>query len=59
MTKGEILSRARDLNGYVVTKNTHQATIKLIEEMCDDKILRVSDRFQKGMGCRLRAIYEA
>ena len=56
MTKGEILSRARDLNGYVVTKNTHQETIKLIEEMCDDKILRVSDRFQHGTGCRLRAV---
>ena len=56
MTKDRILTLARQPNGYVVTQNTHEDTLKRIATMCHANELRVTERFQGGQGCRLVAM---
>lgn len=53
MTKDTILSRARDIRGFVVTQNTKERTLRLVEELLASSQLKVVERFQNGHGCRL------
>ncbi len=55
MTPDRIIALARGSNGFVVSRNTQESTVKIVQRLIDDNKLTVSDRFERGQGVRLRA----